>query len=138
MKAITLFSLLVALLFLSLIADSNASTTACGTLKDTIDDARAKLKQASFETDFDAARNHARSAKNALHQAASGAIDCRCDEAFMEFDTAAARARRARDVDDPREFVEYLNQVTRSFNSAIEALNSCAVSVDRNTARAPR
>lgn len=90
-----------------------------------VDDARTKLKRAANETDFEDAKDYARRARSALDDAAMAAMDCKCDMAYMEFDSAATRARRARDADDPEEFVDSLNRAIRSFNSAIEALRAC-------------
>jgi len=103
----------------------NAHASNCGMLSYSIDDARTKLKRAANETDFESAKDYARRAKSALDDAAMAAMDCKCDMAYSEFDTAASRARRARDADDVNEFVDSLNRSIRSFNSALEALLSC-------------
>ena len=73
---------------------SHASS--CGMLSYSIDDARIKLSRAAKETDFESAKDYARRAKSALDDAAMAAMDCKCDMAYSEFDTAASRARRAR------------------------------------------
>jgi len=104
----------------------NASASTCGMLSYAVDDARTKLKRAANESDFEDAKDYARRAKSALDDAAMAVMDCKCDMAYMEFDSAALRARRARDADDPEEFVDSLNRAIRSFNSAIEALRACA------------
>jgi hypothetical protein len=90
-----------------------------------VDDARTKLRRAANETDFDDAKDNARRASNALDDAAMSAMDCGCQLAYLEFDTAAFRARRARDADSPHEFVEYLNGAIRAFNAAIDVLRIC-------------
>lgn len=90
-----------------------------------VDDARTKLKRAANETDFESAKDYARRAKSALDDAAMAAMDCKCTMAYSEFDTAASRARRARDADTVEEFVDSLNRSIRSFNSALDALRAC-------------
>jgi len=90
-----------------------------------IDYAQTKLQQTLSETDFESAKDYARLAKNALQDAAISSMDCGCDMAFLEFDTAATYAKRARDADTPREFVESLNRAIRSFNSGLDALQLC-------------
>lgn len=112
------------LLFLAAVPGASAST--CDVISYAVDDARMKLKRAAKETDLEDAKDHARRAKNALESAAMNAMGCECDMAYMEFDSAASHARRARDADDPGEFVNSLNKAIRSFNSAILALNGCA------------
>lgn len=103
-----------------------AQSSNCSMLSYAVDDARTKLKRAANETYFEGARDYARRAKSALDDASMAAMDCRCDIAQMEFDSAATRARRARDADDPEEFADSLNRSIRSFNSAIEALRTCS------------
>lgn len=105
---------------------SDASASTCSMLSYAVDDARTRLKRTANETDFEDAKDSARRAKSALDDAAMAAMDCKCDMAYIEFDSAASRARRARDADDPDEFVDSLNGAIRSFNSAIEALRMCA------------
>lgn len=105
---------------------SNALASNCGMLSFAINDARTKLKRASNETDFEDAKDYARRARSALDDAAMAAMDCKCDMAYSEFDTAASRARRARDADTGEEFIDSLNRSIRSFNSALNALRACA------------
>jgi hypothetical protein len=113
---------ILATLFMS----SNALASNCSMLSYAIDDARTKLKRAANETDFEDAKDYARRARSALDDAAMAAMDCKCDMAYSEFDTAASRARRARDADTVEEFVDSLNRSIRSFNSALNALRACA------------
>jgi len=94
-------------------------------LRFNVDDARTKLGRAANETDFEAAKDYARRAKNSLQGAAMSAMDCGCDMAVMEFDTAATHAKRARDADSPQEFIDSLNRAIRAFNSALDALRMC-------------
>lgn len=91
-----------------------------------VDDARTKLRRAANETDFESAKDYARRARGALDDAAMAAMDCRCNMVYSEFDTAASRARRARDADTVEELVDSLNRSIRSFNSALVALRACA------------
>lgn len=98
----------------------------CSMLSYAIDDARSKLRRAANETTLEDAKDYARRAKSSLEDAAMAARDCKCNNAYMEFESAASRARRARDADDPEEFVDSLNSAIRSFNSAINALQRCA------------
>ncbi len=98
----------------------------CSMLSYSIDDARTKLKRAANETDLESAKDYARRAKVALDDSAMAAMDCECIMAYSDFDTAASRARRARNADDANEFVDSLNRSIRSFNSALEALRICA------------
>jgi hypothetical protein len=91
-----------------------------------VDDARTKLLRAARETDLEAAKDYARRATSALDDAAMSAMDCKCDMAYIEFDTAASRARRARNADSADEFVYSLNRAIRAFNSALDALRGCA------------
>jgi hypothetical protein len=108
------------------IALPNAWANSCGMLSYTVGDARNRLKRAANETNFEDAKDYARRAKGALDDAAMAAMDCSCDSAYGEFDTAASRARRARDADDPEEFMDSLRRAIRSFNSALDALRDCA------------
>src|SRR5262249_16783755 len=79
-----------------------ATASMCAMLSYSVDDARSKLRRAAKETELEEAKDQARRAKSALEGAA---MDCKCDLAYSEFDTAATRARRARDADDGDEFV---------------------------------
>ena len=108
------------------LAPSSACATSCNMLSYSVDEARTELKRAANETDFESAKDYARRARSALDDAAMAAMDCKCDMAFMEFDTAASRARRARDADTVDELVDSLNRSIRSFNSALDALRFCA------------
>lgn len=105
---------------------SNAQASNCGMLSYAVDDASTKLKRAANETDFEAAKDYARRARSALDDAAMAAMDCKCTMAYNEFDTAASRARTARDADTVEEFVDSLNRSIRSFNSALNALRACS------------
>jgi hypothetical protein len=96
-------------------------------LRYNVEEARSKLRRASYDTDFEAAKDDARRARSALEDAAMSAMSCECQLAYSEFDSAASRARRARDAYDPDEFVEYLNAAIRAFNSAIGALRTCPI-----------
>ena len=98
----------------------------CDMLATTVDDARIELQRAANETDFEAAKYHTRRAKRALDDAAMCAMDCQCDMAYLEFDTAASHARRASNADLVEEFVDYFSRTIRAFNSAIDALSICA------------
>jgi hypothetical protein len=90
-----------------------------------VDDARSKLRRAATESDFEDAKDYARRAKSSLEDAAMSAMNCGCDLAYSEFDSAATKARRARDADSPEDFVYELNRAIRDFNSAIQFLRSC-------------
>ena len=114
------------LLLVSLALQSTAYSMTCDMLSINIDDARTKLRRAARETDLEAAKDYARRAKRALDDSAMSAMDCECDMAYMEFDTAASRARRARDADSGDEFMDSLNRAIRAFNSALDALQTCA------------
>jgi hypothetical protein len=85
-----------------------------------------QLLRAANEADFEQARDLARRANSALDGAAISAMNCKCDVAYFEFDTAASRARSARDADFPDEYVDALDRAIKSFNSAIGALKTCA------------
>jgi len=122
-------AVILSLTLFSSIANVEASN--CSMLAYNVDDARSNLRRAANETDFESAKNYARRAKNSLEEAAMSAMDCKCDMAYMEFDTAASHARRASYADDPEEFVYSLNRSIRAFNSALEALSYCARSGDR-------
>ncbi len=113
--------------FLALFAlSSTAHAVTCDMLRYNVDEARTQLRRAANETDFEDAKNYARRARNALDEAAMSAMDCKCLMAHSEFDTAASRARRARDADSVGEFVDSLNRAIRAFNSALDALRACA------------
>ncbi|MFL6573573.1 MAG: hypothetical protein ACJ8G4_17570 [Burkholderiales bacterium] len=103
-----------------------AGAQSCGSLAASVDDARKLLLRAANEPAFGAAKNRALRAKNALDDAAVSSMDCQCKGAYSEFDTAALRARRARDADSPNEYIESLEAAIRAFNSAIGELKSCA------------
>lgn len=105
---------------------SDAIAVTCSMLSMNVDDARTRLRRAANESEFEEAKDYARRAKSALDDAAMSAMDCQCPMAFSEFDTAASRARRARDADSPGEFVGSLNGAIRSFNAGIQALKLCA------------
>jgi len=113
------------LCFFLCFTSSNAFAATCDMLRFNVDDARTKLGRAANETDFEAAKDYARRAKNSLQGAAMSAMDCGCDMAVMEFDTAATHAKRARDADSPQEFIDSLNRAIRAFNSALDALRMC-------------
>lgn len=102
-----------------------AHASICDMLFYSIDDARSKLTRAAKETDLESAKDYARRAKSALEDAAMAAMDCECDMAYSEFDTAASLARRARDADDFDAFVDSLNRSIRSFNAGLEVLDLC-------------
>lgn len=123
LKLLFISAIALCLLF-TVVLDAPASM--CSMISFAVDDARTKLKRAANETDFESAKDYARRAKSALDDAAMAAMDCKCDMAYMEFDSAASHARRARNADEPDEFVHSLNRAIRSFNSAIEALSECA------------
>ena len=112
--------------FFLFVTSPNAFAVTCDMLQFNVDDARTELRRAANETDFEAAKDYARRAKSSLEDAAMSAMDCGCDMAHMEFDTAATHARRARNAYSPKEFIYSLNRAIRAFNSAIEALRMCA------------
>src|SRR5262249_8923979 len=86
----------VGVLILSLsVLSPSALAGDCSMLVSNVDDARTRLKRAANETDFESAKDYARRAKSALEEVAASAMDCKCDMAHNEFDTAASRARRA-------------------------------------------
>jgi vacuolar-type H+-ATPase subunit E/Vma4 len=120
-----LFKIMVFYLAASIIGISNAIAYTCDMLSFNVDEARSKLKRATNETDLESAKDAARRAKNALEEAAYSARDCGCDTAAMEFDSAATKARRARDASNADEFVDELNRAIRSYNSAIDFLRLC-------------
>ena len=103
-----------------------AGAQGCGKLAESVDDARKLLLRAANEPAFEAAKSQALRAKNALDDAALSSMDCQCKGAHSEFDTAALRARRARDAYSPSEYVDSLDAAIRAFNSAIGELKSCA------------
>ena len=107
-------------------APAAAGAQGCGRLAASVDDARKLLLRAANEPAFEAAKNRALRAKIALDDAALSSMDCQCKSAYSEFDTAALRARRARDADSPNEYVDSLDAAIRAFNSAIGELKSCA------------
>ncbi|HEY7241444.1 MAG TPA: hypothetical protein VH600_19890 [Burkholderiales bacterium] len=98
----------------------------CGRLVASVDDARVMLLRAANEPGFEAAKSQALRAKNALDDAALSSMDCQCKAAHSEFDTAAWRARRARDAYSPNEYVDSLEAAIRAFNNAVGELKSCA------------
>jgi hypothetical protein len=110
---------------LGLVPDA-ASAQGCGRLVASVDDARAMLLRAANEPAFETAKSQALRAKNALSDAALSSMDCQCKGAYSEFDTAAWRARRARDADSRNEYVDSLDAAIRAFNNAIGELKSCA------------
>jgi hypothetical protein len=116
--------LAIVLVTIALPFDAVAST--CDMLTSNVDDARTRLRRAANETNFEAAKDLARRARNALDDAASSAQDCKCDEGYLEFDDAATRARRARNADSAEDFMYNLNRSIKSFNSALDALRSCS------------
>jgi len=91
-----------------------------------VDDARKRLLRAANEPAFEVAKSQALRAKNALDDAALSSMDCQCKAAHSEFDTAALRARRARDAYSPNDYVDSLDAAIRAFNSAVGELKSCA------------
>jgi hypothetical protein len=103
-----------------------AGAQGCGKLAASVDDARTLLLRAANEPAFEEAKSQALRAKNALDDAALSSMDCQCKGAHSEFDTAALRARRARDAYSPNEYVDSLDAAIRAFNSAIGELKSCA------------
>jgi len=103
-----------------------AHAATCSMLSFVVHDARTQLKRAASAVDFDVAKSHARRARRALDDAAMAAMDCGCDMAHVEFDSASSRARRARDADELDEFVDSLNRAIREFNSGIDALRICS------------
>ena len=103
-----------------------AHAQGCGRLVASVDDARTLLLRAANEPAFEVAKSQALRAKNALDDAALSSMDCQCKAAYAEFDTAALRARRARDAYSPNEYVNSLDAAIRAFNSAIGELKSCA------------
>ena len=103
-----------------------AGAQGCASLAASVDDARKLLLRAANEPAFEAAKSRALHAKNALDDAALYSMDCQCKGAYSEFDTAALRARRARDADSPDEYVDSLDAAIRAFNSAVGELKSCA------------
>jgi hypothetical protein len=116
----------VAFLF-CVFAASHVTATGCNLLSFAVDDASTQLKRAAEETDYEAAKECTRRAKSALEDASMMTVmDCKCTAAHMEFDTAASRVNRAQDANDPKDFVNYLNQAIRAFNSGIEALRVCS------------
>lgn len=127
-RLISILFIVILLLALS-IMKSDVEAINCSMLSFNVDDARNKLRRAANETDFESAKNYARLAKSSLDDAAMSAMDCKCEMAFIEFDTAASHARRASYADGPEEFVYSLNRSIRAFNSALEALNDCAQSL---------
>ena len=103
-----------------------AGAQGCGKLAASVGDARTLLLRAANEPAFEVAKSQALRAKNALDDAALSSMDCQCKGAHSEFDTAALRARRARDAYSPGEYVDSLDAAIRAFNSAIGELKSCA------------
>lgn len=91
-----------------------------------VDDARSRLQSAARASDLDDGKDQARRAKSALEDASMSAMDCKCNTAYMEFDDASVRARRARDASDGQEFVDSLNRAIRAYNSALDAMRTCA------------
>lgn len=114
------------LVLLLSVVSLSALASDCNMLLSNVDDARTKLKRAANETDLESAKDYARRAKNALEDTAISATDCECDTASSAFDTAASHARRARDADNPEEFVDSLHRAIRAFNAALDALRDCA------------
>ena len=108
------------------IVPAAAGAQGCANLAASVDDARKLLLRAANEPAFEAAKNRALRAKNALDDAAVSSMDCQCKGAYSEFDTAALRARRARDADSPNEYIESLEAAIRAFNIAVGELKSCA------------
>src|SRR3954447_13250344 len=107
-------------------APAAAGAQGCAGLGASVDDARKLLLRAANEPAFEAAKNRALRAKNALDDAAVSSMDCQCKGAYAEFDTAALRARRARNADSPNEYIESLEAAIRAFNSPVGDLKSCA------------
>lgn len=126
MKVPKLFFIATVSLCLLVIMVPDALASTCSMISYAVDDARTKLKRAVNETDFESAKDYMRRAKSALDNAAMAAMDCKCNLAYIEFNSAASYARHARDADAPEEFVDSLNRAIRSFNSAVEALRECA------------
>ncbi len=108
------------------VAPAAAGAQGCAGLGASVDDARKLLLRAANEPAFEAAKKEALRAKNALDDAAVSSMDCQCKGAYSEFDTAALRARRARDADSPNAYIDSLEAAIRAFNSAIGELKSCA------------
>ena len=101
-------------------------TQSCAMLSSNIDDARSRLQRALNTSDLDEGKDQARRAKSALEDASMSAMDCKCNTAYMEFDDSSVRARRARDASDGQEFIDSLNRAVRSYNSALDAMRTCA------------
>ena len=108
-----------------LAAASSAQAITCNMISVFLDDARSTLERTSNETDFEAAKNSARKAKNALDEAAMASMNCKCTMAFSEFDSAASKANRAKNASTPQELYDSLNRAINSYNSALKALESC-------------
>ena len=98
----------------------------CSMLSYNIEDARTRLQRATKASDLDEGKDQARRAKSALEDASLSALDCKCTIAYSEFDDAATRARRARDASDGQEFADNLRRAIRSYNSALDAVRTCA------------
>lgn len=109
-----------------LLAAAGQAYAACRDLSSAIDEAQMRLKRAAREQSLDDAQDAAKKARYALDDLASAADDCKCDDAYSEFDDAARRARRARDAGNVDEFREHLNKAIRSYNSGLTMLQSCA------------
>jgi len=107
-------------------ASGTAGAQGCKTLVASVGDARTMLLRAANEAAFEEAKNQALRAKNALDEAALSSMNCHCQGASSEFDTAALRARRARDAYSTNEYVASLDAAIQAFNSAIGELQSCA------------
>lgn len=121
-----MFSRQVVLLALALVLTPVAGwAQSCDMLSYYVDDARSRLQLAARTSDLDEGKDQSRRAKNALEEASLSAMDCKCDLAYMEFNDAAVRARRARDASDKEEFIKNLNRAIRSYNSALDAVRMC-------------
>lgn len=102
-----------------------ASAYSCDMLAGSVSESTRWLKRAANERDLDSATDYMRKAKGSLEDASGAARDCDCDNAASEFDSAATRARRARDADDAEEFIDEFNRAVKYFNYGIDALSSC-------------
>lgn len=112
-------------LFFTLLFTSVCFAFSCNSLSMYVDDSWGYIKKASREQSLDGAQSYMRKAKNSLDDAASAAQDCGCNQASMEFDDAATKARRAKSASGVDDFNHQFDRCVRSLNTAIELFNAC-------------
>lgn len=103
----------------------------CDKLREDIKTASDLLNKAQQATNFTDARQVMNNAKYVINEVAEDSRTCPCVEAGDLFDNAATKIRRASDADTVGKFNDYGEQGVKTFGAAIDALNSCPASQEK-------